>query len=508
MSRCKLNISSSIRKRSILLVLILNTYIIYADRIYIVNTPGYNTAEPQLINAIIDNGHTVVTLNTSSINSLPPNFTSRCIDPINGYDWLCFFGDTDFSNLLPQIKNFIDAGGKVFYQYEVSCCTISSSSIATILSGLTGLTITQNANSYIAAGNVANWPAWASNIGCCSMSIKGNAYKGLDGIPINNQLLASTNLNSSTPPVSTCQNFGCFFKTTDFIGTSHKGAFIGIGDLNLWYDGGEPISNAGTIPINLSVINYFFPNDTSICHIINSGCIEQYNNSNINIGKDTVLCDGDELELNAYSINSSYSWQDNSTSSTFLVTHEGNYWVTVTNSCGPVSDTINIKYNPIPTINLGQDHTMCNGETITLQAFIPNSTYLWQDGSSTPTFSVTIEGNYWVTVSNNCGVTADTINIIVKECDVILEMPNIFTANNDGINDVFYPVKMVGITQFELSIYNRWGQRLFETEDLKTGWKGDFNGTLCPSGTYYWIINYTDIYDNHLSKKGFLTLLQ
>ena len=93
----------------------------------------------------------------------------------------------------------------------------ASSAVATILSGLTGLTITPNSNAYIAVGFPT--PAWeATNIACC-LTIKGNAYKGLDGLPAGNQFEATANLNGSAPAISTCTNFGCYFTTTDFVGT-------------------------------------------------------------------------------------------------------------------------------------------------------------------------------------------------------------------------------------------------------------------------------------------------
>src|SRR5690348_7275319 len=92
-----------------------------ADRIYIMDSPGYDTAEPQLIAAIAANGHTIV-VNNTTLNTLPAGFTSTCVDPVNGFDWLCFFGTDNFAPLLPQIQSFINVGGKVFYQYEVTCC--------------------------------------------------------------------------------------------------------------------------------------------------------------------------------------------------------------------------------------------------------------------------------------------------------------------------------------------------------------------------------------------------
>lgn len=83
---------------------------VYADRIYIVDGGGYNGAGAELVTAIANNGHTV----DVGAGVIPVGFTTTCNDPVNGYDWLCFFGDFDFTPLTAQIKAFIDAGGKVF----------------------------------------------------------------------------------------------------------------------------------------------------------------------------------------------------------------------------------------------------------------------------------------------------------------------------------------------------------------------------------------------------------
>lgn len=85
--------------KSILTGFILTSIIILqanADRVYILPGSGYNQADPAIVNAIIANGHTVVSGSASSI-TLPPGFTSTYIDPVNGYDWLCLFGEVNYS---------------------------------------------------------------------------------------------------------------------------------------------------------------------------------------------------------------------------------------------------------------------------------------------------------------------------------------------------------------------------------------------------------------------------
>lgn len=230
---------------------------------------------------------------------------------------------------------------------------------------------------------------------------------------------------------------------------------------------------------------------------------------NLKLGNDTTLCQGEPLRLDATTSNATYLWQDNSTNPTFNITQQGTYWVQVTNNCENSTDTINVTYNPRPSVDLGNDTALCQGETLTINAANLNAIYLWQDSSINPTFIVTQHGNYWVQVTNSCGSINDTIIIIEEDCEIILEMPNIFTPNNDGVNDLFIPIKRDNITSIKTNIYNRWGMLIFASDFLNIGWDGRTTaGSSVANGTYYWTIQYTDIngVDNNL--KGYVTVLR
>ena len=194
----------------------------------------------------------------------------------------------------------------------------------------------------------------------------------------------------------------------------------------------------------------------------------------------------------------------------FIAPFNGEY--IVVRQQGSISNWVNIDNFSFDTcsfnINLGFDTTLCQGEMLTLNATTTNATYKWQDNSTNPTFDVSQQGTYWVSVNvNNC-IKTDTFIIYPKNCDIILEMPNIFTPNNDGINDYFCPIEMDAITYATLIIYNRWGLKLFETNNLLTGWDGKYDGRDCSDGTYYWIVKYSGKENNEKVKNGFLTLIR
>ena len=231
-------------------------------------------------------------------------------------------------------------------------------------------------------------------------------------------------------------------------------------------------------------------------------------NANDYLGMDTALCEGEMLILDATTSNATYQWHDNSTNPTFTVAQQGTYWVDVSADCRIDRDSITVNYIAFPEMILDTNSTLCVGEELILDAAFPNASYLWQDSSASSTFTVEEEGIYSVQVTvNNCS-KSDTVEIESMDCDIKFEMPNVFTPNGDHLNDFFVPKESFNITSAVLLIYNRWGQKLFESDNLQKGWDGKSNGRDCSDGTYYWIVNYTDINNDEWSRKGFLMLIR
>ncbi len=231
----------------------------------------------------------------------------------------------------------------------------------------------------------------------------------------------------------------------------------------------------------------------------------------INLGNDTSLCQGQSLLLNAYNLNSTYLWQDSSINATYNVFQAGCYYVKVTDSNYCISyDTINITYNPLPIVNLGNDTTLCLGQTLILNGTNPYSTYIWQDNSVNPIYNVTQQGIYWVIVidNNNCSAN-DTINISYQDCSNPINIPNSFTPNGDGLNDEFKIVTLKEFSEFNMYIYNRWGELLFESTDKNKGWDGTFKGKYVPYGVYVYLLTGTIKDTNEqIKRNGTVTVLR
>ena len=132
----------------------------------------------------------------------------------------------------------------------------------------------------------------------------------------------------------------------------------------------------------------------------------------VDLGNDVTLCDGEMLTLNATTSNASYLWQDGSTASSLDVSTTGTYAVTVSYTDCIASDSVNITFNPIPNVNLGNDTALCDGDTLLLDVFADGAAYVWHDASTNPFFAVVQEGNYAVTVTIDGCSAADTIAVV------------------------------------------------------------------------------------------------
>ncbi len=223
----------------------------------------------------------------------------------------------------------------------------------------------------------------------------------------------------------------------------------------------------------------------------------------VSLGADTTLCDGDDLLLDVSGTGSSYTWNDGSSASQFLVQQQGTYWVTVTSGTCTGGDTINVTYNAIPNVDLGSDTLLCDGDIITLSAGVPGGSYIWNDNSDSSFLSVSQSGIYFVEVFlGNCSAR-DTVVIDYEDCEVVLVLPNIFTPNDDGFNDMFVPIESKGVASLEAFIFNRWGQELYSTQLLNIEWNGESkSGGSSPDGTYYYLVKYRDKKGNLYEQKG------
>jgi gliding motility-associated-like protein len=224
------------------------------------------------------------------------------------------------------------------------------------------------------------------------------------------------------------------------------------------------------------------------------------------IGNDTTYCGSFTRVLSTG--NGNTVWSTGVTSSQITVIQAGTYIATITNSCGSETDTIEIQENVVPTVYINKDTVICDGNIIELSAVTDAQKYVWNTGDTTKNINISQHGIYWVEVSNNNCVATDTA--FIDECEGDLWVPNAFTPNNDKTNDVFQ-VFGKRLIEYHLIVFNRWGEKLFESYDINNSWDGTQKGELVQVDAYAWVIFYKINLDGRVQdkmKKGTVSVLR
>lgn len=213
----------------------------------------------------------------------------------------------------------------------------------------------------------------------------------------------------------------------------------------------------------------------------------------LNIGADTLICDGSTLQLDAQGNGSyQYLWQDGSKNPGYIVKSPGTYWVEIKNPLGcTLSDSIVVDYDYKPNFSLGPDQLLCHGNSIYLKPVLdPSWEWKWHNGSTAPDYTVDQPGLYSLRASNRCGYMRDEVNIDNGICK--LYVPTAFTPNGDGKNDFFKILGTEILSSLHLKIFNRWGEIVFETRDKSKGWDGTYKRQPVPLGIYIYVLEYKE----------------
>ena len=212
-----------------------------------------------------------------------------------------------------------------------------------------------------------------------------------------------------------------------------------------------------------------------------------------NLGSDSVICAGQPRILSSGDQYLSYHWNTGSTNSSITASQPGKYWLTVIdgNGCKGADTTFIPSIEQPPGLFLGLDTAICSYGNLTLKSSSHFDRQLWNTGSAAATITINQPGIYWLEVidDNNCKGT-DTIIVAQKDCMEGLFVPDAFTPNGDGLNDVFRPMLFGDIKSFMFRIYNRWGQVVFETTTPGKGWDGNYIEQNQDSNVFVWSCTY------------------
>lgn len=232
--------------------------------------------------------------------------------------------------------------------------------------------------------------------------------------------------------------------------------------------------------------------------------------------------DGTATVVGSNTQNYSYNWHaDNNPDAPFNdALTGGNYVLTVDDGVCTLDIPFSINNVPGPTANLTADPvTFIEGATVRYHDFSTGSIVNWfydfgdanTSNASNPSHLFTAPGEYntvlTVTDEHNCVDTAAVTITVIP--DVIIYIPNAFTPNEDGINDVWRPIMdNYGSDLYELLIYNRWGQLIFKSNEPLVGWDGTVNGQEATPAVYVYSLTYQNLMGKKLKKEGTVTLIR
>jgi gliding motility-associated-like protein len=297
-------------------------------------------------------------------------------------------------------------------------------------------------------------------------------------------------------------------------------------------NGASPISydwSTGANSQNLNFIpsieGYVYLNVTDFCGEISntdSVYIEMPDPIITSTSDTSIICPGDDVNIMVIASSGTpgytYSWNSGGNNDTILVSPfiTTNYIVTVTDNCSITAvDTVVVTvpiYQPL-TITLSGDTLMCQGLEGDLNAVSTGGTggnsYYWDNigngvlnyNSSFASVTLLAPGYVIVTAEDNCGnLATDSIHINLEVCDLII--PNVFSPNGDGQNDLFVITGLENFPNTHLTVFNRWGTIVYNNENYQNNW----NGSECSDGTYYYIVNPND--ERIEKSSGYLTVLR
>lgn len=258
---------------------------------------------------------------------------------------------------------------------------------------------------------------------------------------------------------------------------------------------------------------------TNVCGIVNADYTVNVLGIASQISNDTIICPNDTALIWA-SNSSQYLWTPSSSlsnpdsSHTYAFpTNPTTYSVDLQNNAGcSVTLSVFIDVHPLPYVNAGSDLIIYFGQEVNLQGTTNANSFTWHSSDYmsctsclNPIVSPDQTESYILSVVDTNGCTnADTVFIYING---VLYVPNTFTPNNDGINDVF-EIQGKEIKEFELWIFNRWGEVLYNTKNMNSYWDGTYKGDLVQIDTYVWKINYEDYHKNFKNITGHINVLK
>lgn len=233
----------------------------------------------------------------------------------------------------------------------------------------------------------------------------------------------------------------------------------------------------------------------------------------VNLGNDSVACAGVSVSLSVPAGADEYLWSTGESGSLIQVNLPGTYRVKIRSGNCWAEDEISIAFHPSVFTRLGSDYFLCedDAELVKLDAGEGFINYKWTPTEDTTQWIIVKNtGEYFVQVTDHFGCPGNDDAKVKRRCGILLHFPNIFTPNRDGLNDVYQPLGN-DVLEFNIRIYNRWGEMVYRSDELASGWDGTMNGKPAVNDTYIYQAEYKGYKNKRLQtfySKGNITLMR
>ncbi|MEZ4798437.1 MAG: gliding motility-associated C-terminal domain-containing protein [Flavobacteriales bacterium] len=200
------------------------------------------------------------------------------------------------------------------------------------------------------------------------------------------------------------------------------------------------------------------------------------------------------------------NWSTGETGYSISANEEGTYSVVVENGPCLAADGTIVEMRTIPEVNLGDDVTICEGESIILDAFDAMAdSYDWSNDSTSTEIRVNEAGLYSIIVSNECGSSQDEIFVDTELCGWGLYIPNAFTPNLDLKNDG-WSVQGYNVSNVKIFVYNRFGDLIWFSEQLNDPWQPD--PMNIGDDAYNYRVEAINYFGENIIRHGYVQLLK
>jgi hypothetical protein len=187
-------------------------------------------------------------------------------------------------------------------------------------------------------------------------------------------------------------------------------------------------------------------------------------------------------------------WSTGETSNAIAVTTPGWYSVTAARGNCVEHDSVYIAYDSLPEVSIFTGQSVeCLGAVVELETYAQSDyLYRWSTGASTPNITTLENGMYWVAVNNFCGEVIDTLLLANEPCTCRIFIANSFVPESPNPeNAKFSPQGTCVFEEYAFQVFDRWGQKVFESNGLEQAWDGTRpNGQPAPGGVYTYTFFY------------------